>query len=168
MIVPTLVEILIRAGVKKENITIVIALGTHRVMTDTELETKLGRYVVDNFEVANYPCTDEALFLNMGVSKSGIPAWINKAVANADLRIGLGTIFPHMSSGYSGGCKILLPGVCNDTTVEEFHARECFSENRVGDESCPMRRDMEEFVMGSNLLDFVVNVVTTREGSVFK
>eukprot|EP00958_Prasinococcus_capsulatus_P005036 scaffold479_cov376-Prasinococcus_capsulatus_cf.AAC.4 len=167
-IIPILVEELLAAGVKEDDVTVVIALGTHRVMTAEELEAKLGAGIVARFAVANYPCTDPSRFVNMGVSKSGIPAWVNTAVASADLCIGLGTIFPHMSSGYSGGCKIVLPGVCNHATVEEFHARECFSENRPGDEDCPMRKDMEGFVMENKLLDFIVNVVTTREGAVVK
>jgi nickel-dependent lactate racemase len=94
---------------------------------------------------------------------------VHRAVLEADLRIGIGMITPHMDAGFSGGGKIILPGVCGQVTVNAFHARQADdSENRLGQVEAPLRLDLEQFVREQHLLDFVVNAILTLDDQLYQ
>ena len=169
LMLPPVLEQIRSAGVSRENIQVVIALGTHRVMSETEILTRLGRSVVEQYDIVNIPCEQTDAFEYLGESSNGIPAWVNRAVVNADVRIGIGNISPHTDAGYSGGAKIILPGVCNDVTVNAFHARGAAVErNLLGEFEGPMRRDLEMFVEERIGLDFILNAVLTSNGDLYE
>ena len=107
--------------------------------------------------------------LYLGTSKIGIPAWVNRAVAEADARIAIGMITPHVDAGFTGGAKIILPGVCGIKTVDAFHARAVdIDPNSLGRIESPLRRDLEEFVGEKVPLLFIVNLIVTPEGNVYR
>jgi nickel-dependent lactate racemase len=138
-------------------------------MTSQEIEDKLGSSIQACYHIVNTPgsAAGESIFL--GTSKNGIPAWVNRAVAEADYRIGLGMITPHMDAGFSGGAKIVLPGVCSDATVDAFHVRGAdYLENPLGNPNAPLRNDLEEFVTERVPLDFILNVITILSGEVYQ
>ncbi len=164
---PPILERLLGAGVEQDDIRIVVALGTHRPMTQDELDTKLGAEVAAQYQTVNLPSTSEGVMVLLGMSSSGIPAWVNRTVAEADLRIGLGMITPHMDAGFSGGAKIILPGVCGSVTVDAFHATSAFLPgNSLGNIDSPLRRSLEQFVSERVPLDAIVNAVITLEGTI--
>lgn len=166
---PLVLARLTAAGIARRDIRIVMALGTHRPMTEAEIVTKIGADVAREFEVINTSCWDESQFVYLGTSSNGIPAWVNRAVAEADVRIGLGGIIPHADAGFGGGAKIVLPGVCSGRTVDVFHARcAAVTVNLLGVVEGPIRRDLEQFVGEQAALDFVLNVILTAEGEVYK
>jgi len=168
-LLPLLLTELHQVGVPAEDIRIVIALGSHRPMSPAEIAQKVGSPIVDRYQIVNTPALarDEMVFL--GTSSSGIPAWVNRAVAEADLRLGLGMITPHMDAGFTGGGKIILPGVCAEETVDAFHARAAsFPGNPLGDENTPLRLDLEQFVSERIPLHFILNVITNRAGSIYQ
>ena len=166
---PLVLERLHAAGVAPESIKIVLALGTHRPMTPEEIEIKAGRAVMDAYEIVNVSCWDESQFVHLGVSSNGIPAWVNRAVAEADLRIGLGGIGPHSDAGYSGGAKIILPGVCSGKTVDVFHTRcAAMPKNLLGSVDGPIRQDLERFVGERVGLDFILNAILTRDCELYQ
>jgi len=171
LILPLLLESLEQAGVLPAHISIVIALGTHRPMTPKEIITKVGPQLA-NHETSPYPLiNDNSTHATsyMGTSQNGIPAHVQPAVANAHLKIGVGQILPHMNAGYSGGGKIVLPGVCSSVTVETFHAQEVqMTENLLGNLESPIRRDLEQFVEECVGLDFIVNVIMTADHQLYK
>jgi len=80
-------------GVKRRDILILVALGTHRKMRDRELREKLGEEVVEEYTVLNHVADDEARLGYRGTLE-GVPIWINKDFLKADLRIGVGNIIP--------------------------------------------------------------------------
>jgi len=122
-----------RCGCEKSDIVFVIAPGTHRPMTPAEISAKLGAQIAEQYEVVNVPAWDDDQMVYMGMSSSGIPAWVNRRVVEADVRIGIGMITPHMDAGFSGGSKIILPGVCSEKTVDSFHmALAYIPENQLG------------------------------------
>jgi nickel-dependent lactate racemase len=165
---PVLAE-LGRAGIHNEDISIVIALGTHRPMTQSEIVQKVGSGIAKAFQIINTPCWDDSEMVYMGESSNGIPAWVNRYVAQADVRIGLGMIAPHMDTGFSGGAKIILPGTCGCQTVEAFHASQAIlSGNQLGIVEAPMRLDLETFVRDRVALDFVLNAVLAPDGSLYR
>ena len=136
------------AGVSPRDITIVVALGTHRPLAEDELQTKLGAAAQAGYTIVNQPCTAAADFVEVGQMTSlqgsaelpPIPAQINRHVLQADLRISIGMITPHLDAGFSGGAKMVLPGVCSLATVDAFHLASAFvPQNQLGDPEAPLR-----------------------------
>jgi nickel-dependent lactate racemase len=173
-ILPYVLEALQSAGVHPQQITIVVALGTHRPMTAGELHAKLGAAANGPYPVVNTPATDPHGFADAGCTASlrpdlvlpPIPAQINRHVLEADLRIGIGMITPHLDAGYSGGAKIVLPGVCSLATVDAFHLASAFVEgNQLGNPDAPLRCLLERFVSEHAPLHFIVNAILGPDGS---
>ena len=164
---PLVLEQLLAAGIRQRDIRIVIALGTHRPMTEAEIVAKVGADVATQYEIVIAPGATESDVVYVGASSSGISAWISRAVAEADVRVGLGMITPHMDAGFSGGAKIILPGVCGARTVDAFHAASAFIPgNQLGSAAAPLRHSLEQFVAERVPLHFIVNVILTRDGEI--
>jgi nickel-dependent lactate racemase len=118
-IVPSVLDSLFSAGIKPEQICFISALGTHRPMTRNELAGKLGEDVVLNYPVYNHNAW--ANLVDMGKSSKGTPILVNREYVSCDLRIGIGCIIPHVDAGFSGGLKIVLPGVVGMETINYNH-----------------------------------------------
>jgi nickel-dependent lactate racemase len=169
VILPQILKILAGSGVAHEDIVIVIALGTHRPMTRSEIDRKIGPAIAVRYRVVNTPAGKSAEMVYMGQSSRGIPAWVNRAVAEADVRIGIGMITPHPDAGYSGGAKIILPGVCSQEMVDAFHSQMAAIEtNQLGVEDAALRVDLEGFVDECVRLDFILNVVLGSGGNLVR
>ena len=119
----SLLKILEKAGAKRTNIRIIVALGSHRRMTDTEMKEKYGAETVENYEVTNHAFDDESQLQYMGKIAEDIPVWINKKYLRARIRIATGNIVPHFNAGWAAGGKILLPGLAGEETVGQMHVR---------------------------------------------
>ena len=167
-VLPSVVGRLNGCGIGDDDITVVIALGTHRPMTEEELSEKVGPSMYSRLRVVNhdYRCKDR--LTDLGTSDLGIRVWINKSVAEADVKIGIGNIIPHASAGWSGGAKILYPGVAGEQTVEEFHAGMAYDmRNKLGAEIAPLREDIEKLVQKIGL-DFIINTVCDSYGRIYR
>lgn len=118
-IIPWLLEHL--AGHPREKLILLNQLGTHRPNTQAELERMLTPEVVRHFRVINHePENDDAL-VQLGTTRDGTPALLNRHAVEADLRIVTGFIEPHFFAGFSGGPKGLMPGVAGLRTVMSNH-----------------------------------------------
>jgi nickel-dependent lactate racemase len=169
LLLPPVLEQLLAAGVAPADIRLVVALGTHRPMTRAEIMAKVGAEVADRYEVINTPSTTQSEMVYLGRSSTGIPAWVNRTVAEADMRIGLGMITPHLEAGFTGGAKNILPGVCSSITVDAFHTASAFiPENQLGRLEAPLRRTLEQFVGEQVPLDFIVNAIITLGGEMYE
>jgi nickel-dependent lactate racemase len=111
-----------QVGLPEENVTIVVANGTHRNNTIEELSSMVGVENLTRFKVINHNCLDEDNLVFIGETQGGVPIWINRSVAEASFRIATGVITPHHSAGYSGGRKAILPGVSGYQTVCRHHS----------------------------------------------
>ncbi|MCK4822172.1 DUF2088 domain-containing protein, partial [bacterium] len=109
------------AGIKRNQIRFVMSLGTHRSMSRKEIRQKLGPAIVDNYAVDNHNWEDSDSLEYLGDTAQGIPVWVNKLVRQSDLVIGLGAIMPIEICGFTGGGKILVPGLSGGQTVDEMH-----------------------------------------------
>ncbi|MCD6049840.1 MAG: hypothetical protein K0Q55_1243 [Verrucomicrobia bacterium] len=105
----------------RENITLLNQLGTHRPNTKAELEKMLTPEVVANWRVLNHEPENEAELVQIGTTRDGTPALLNRHAIAADLRIVTGFIEPHFFAGFSGGPKGLMPGVAGLRTVMSNH-----------------------------------------------
>ena len=117
---PTLLEELQTRGAKSENIDIVVALGTHRAMPREALVERLGEAVFQQYRVSQHDCQARDLVPIGRLSTRG-EVKINPIVAQADVRIGVGSIVPHPLNGFGGGAKIIMPGVSNFEAVKDHH-----------------------------------------------
>lgn len=166
---PPVLDRLIAAGIPPGDIAIVIALGTHRPMTEGEILEKVGSDVARTFPIVNLPARGDTPMVHLGTSSGGIPVWVNRTVAEAGIRIGLGMIVPHLDVGYGGGSKIILPGVCGPETVAAFHARTARApSNPLGVAETSLRLDLEAFVSEYVGLDFILNAVLTPENELYR
>jgi len=169
LIIPPILEILTDNGVAPHQITIVIALGTHRPMTPTEIEEKVGAAVARRYRIVNESAFRQDAMVDLGRTSRGIPAQINRAVVEADVRIGIGMIVPHLDAGYGGGAKIILPGVCSRMTVDAFHEQMADIEtNQLGLDNAVLRQDLERFVDETVRLHFIVNAILDGRGHLYR
>lgn len=165
LIIPHVINELGAGGITDENITIVMANGTHRTMMPHEIVAKLGPEFSARFRVENHDCRRSEL-VDMGKTPSGVPIIINRTVADADLVIGIGSIVPHRYCGWSGGAKIVLPGVCGEATTVATHLMITKDPAiRLGNVENSVRYEMEE--VGNCVgLRFIVNTILDATGRV--
>ncbi len=121
LVILPLLEHLNELGVTDDQVEIIIALGTHRKTREEELRDKLGDEVLKRVKVSLHDPDDPNGLVFMGTTSRGTPCWINKTFAEAGLKLGVGTINPHYFAGYSGGPKIILPGVSGRETIKRNH-----------------------------------------------
>jgi nickel-dependent lactate racemase len=152
-----------------EQIAIVFALGTHRAMTDDEIVAKIGAEAVAACRVINLSVHDDPDYASLGRSEMGIPVWMLREVVEADLRVGIGSIVPHCDVGYSGGGKILLPGVCSSETVAVNHTKglDFRGRNMLGAATTIIREDIEDVVSRVGL-QFIANSITRADGALYR
>lgn len=129
-VLKTLLEVMEEKGIKRENITIVVSLGTHRALSVEELRNNYGENVVEKYTIENHDCRAPDL-VPVAKLKSGTVVKINKKVHDATFKIGIGSIFPHPMNGFGGGCKILFPGVSNFDAILEHHLTYSFRGNSI-------------------------------------
>jgi nickel-dependent lactate racemase len=107
--------------VAPEQITLINQLGTHRPNTQEEMEKMLTPEVVRRYRVLNHEPENPDALVAFGTTRDGTPAWINRHVAEADVRIVTGFIEPHFFAGFSGGIKGIIPGTAGLETVMSNH-----------------------------------------------
>jgi nickel-dependent lactate racemase len=103
------------------DVTILIATGTHRSNTDTELERMLGREILDRCRVINHDSRDPSALGHVGETSTGVSVYLNKEWLAADVRITTGFVEPHFFAGFSGGPKMIAPGLAGLQTVMTLH-----------------------------------------------
>jgi nickel-dependent lactate racemase len=114
-----LLEMMNRRGIPKKNIVIIIAVGTHHKVSEGVLKGFLGK-IYEEYSVINHDCYSKNL-VSVGKLRSGAQVKINPLAAQADIRIGIGSILPHSMNGFSGGGKIIMPGISDFDSIKEHH-----------------------------------------------
>ena len=155
-ILPGVLDELYRAGVRPEDITVVLALGSHRKHTPEEVIRLVGRECYETVRCVDSDATD---CIHLGDTAHGTPVDITRAVAEADFRICLGNIEFHYFAGYSGGAKAIMPGVSTPLAIQANHRLMVSPLACAGRlEGNPVREDLEEAAAICGV-DFIVNVV---------
>ena len=108
-------------GVPDEDVVILVATGTHRGNTDEEIRAMLGDELVERVRVVNHDARDKSTLTYLGEHGRGVPVWINTEWVEADLRITTGFVEPHFFAGFSGGPKLVTPGLAGLDTVLVLH-----------------------------------------------
>jgi len=122
-VLPVLIEKLIQAGIKPGDITLLVATGLHRPNEGEELREVVGNdWVLQTVTAANHFARRDADHEYLGTLNGSIPVKIDRRFLQADLRIVVGLVEPHLMAGYSGGRKIITPGVAHEDTIRMLHA----------------------------------------------
>jgi nickel-dependent lactate racemase len=129
-IAPYILESLHRAGMNKDQIRFIWALGSHGVYDMINARKKLGDEIVENYTVFNHDPFQNTV--RVGRTPTGVELWFNREFMNCDLKIGIGCITPHVHVGFGGGAKIVLPGVAGIETINQFHNQLYRDQNRTG------------------------------------
>jgi len=154
-------------GVKREDITIFIALGTHRKMREDEIIKKFGREIVEEYSIVNHEYDNFNELEKVGEFED-FPIWINKSFVRQEVRICVGGIIPHCNAGWGGGGKTLLPGLAGFESVGKFHCYSALTKpNALGLWRIPVRRLINHFVEKVGL-HFILNVVYNRRGEILR
>ncbi|MHB0958394.1 MAG: nickel-dependent lactate racemase family protein [Pirellulaceae bacterium] len=161
LILRPLLETLEQAGVARNQILILIATGLHRPNEGDELVEIVGPEIAATYRIENHhgQVRDEHTYL--GESPRGVPIWIDSRYVQADLKITVGLIEPHLMAGYSGGRKLICPGIAGIETVRAWHSPR-FLEHPRADcgmlEGNPVHEE-NTWIARRAGCDFIVNVV---------
>ncbi len=124
LFLPPMIRTLIGAGIAAERITILVATGLHRPNEAAELAELVGSdWVMNTVRVENHFARDDAAHTDLGRSSArNTPIKLDRRFVEADLRIATGLVEPHFMAGYSGGRKVIAPGIAHQDTIRTFHS----------------------------------------------
>jgi lactate racemase len=122
LILPPLVRELIKAGIDPDEITVLVATGLHRPNEGEELRELVGSdWVLETVKVANHFARNDEDHIYLGNTSGGTPVKLDRRFVEADMKIVTGLVEPHFMAGYSGGRKVIAPGIANKDTITTFH-----------------------------------------------
>jgi len=165
-IAPAILEILRSAGMRKDQIRFIWALGTHAAYDMINARKKLGGEIVENYAVYNHDPFQNTV--RVGRTPTGVELWFNREFMACDLKIGIGCITPHVHVGYGGGAKIALPGVAGIETINQFHNQLYRDRARTGLGNFEKNIMREECDAAGDLvgLNFKVDCLLNRRGQI--
>lgn len=158
-LLPPLLERLEGAGVRPENILLLVATGTHPPMTEEEFFSILPAEIVSRYPIVSHDATRESELVQVGTTARGTPVRMNRRFLDADLRIVCGNIEPHQFMGFSGGVKSAVIGLAAKDTIDRNHMMMTRAGALPGHfEDNPPRQDVEE--MGRMVrVDLALNAI---------
>jgi len=128
LFLPLLVRTLLDAGIPAAGITILVATGLHRPNEGDELAELVGDpWVMQTVRVLNHYARKDADHVDLGATSRGTPVKLDRRFVEADVRIATGLVEPHFMAGYSGGRKVIAPGVAHKDTITTFHSERFMS-----------------------------------------
>lgn len=160
---PPLLERLHRAGIPPEGVTILIATGLHRPATRAELDVILGPAIASRYRVVSHDAKDFAAHRFLGYTERRTPVYIDEHLLSADLHITLGLIEPHLMLGFSGGRKLVAPGVAAQETIKVIHSPRFMREEMATEGSIranPLHRELLAIARMARQ-DFILDVTLT-------
>ena len=160
VILPPMLKILEEAGIPRDKITILVATGLHRPNEGAELEELVGAEVARNYRCLNHHGKVQEEHDYLGTTDRGVPIWIDNRYTRADLKITTGLIEPHLMAGYSGGRKVICPGIAGLETVKVWHGPKFLEDPRADCgilEGNPVHEENTKIALLAGC-DFIVNV----------
>jgi nickel-dependent lactate racemase len=154
-----------RSGISRDGITILIATGLHRAATPAEVDQIVGPDIAKSYRVISNDARAEEQHRYLGSTKRGTPIHIHNDFVDADLRVTLGFIEPHLMAGYSGGRKLVVPGVAAEPTIKTIHSPLFMREPLATEgsiEGNPLHNELLEIARIAHH-DFVLDVTLTRD-----
>ncbi len=165
LILAPLLATLEASGVPREKILILVATGLHRPNEGAELVEMVGQEIADNYRIENHHGKELSEHTYLGDSPRGVPVWIDSRYVEADLKITTGLIEPHLMAGFSGGRKLICPGLAALETVKVWHGPDFLEDPRADCgilENNPVHEENTWIGLHTGC-DFIVNVVIDAE-----
>jgi lactate racemase len=164
-IMPVLLRELEAAGIRRSDIVLINALGTHREQTEAELKTMLGAEVVANYKCLQHDGNDDANLVPLGKSRFGHAIRVNRQFMEADVRILTGFIEPHFFAGFSGGPKGVLPSIAGAESVLDNHGAKMVGDPKATWAITTGNPIWEEMLEAAEMTrpTFIVNVALNRD-----
>ena len=162
-VLPVVLEAI--AHVPTDQITILIASGTHRATTHDELVEMLGARVVDRYRIVVHDAFDDTQLTSLGEVEGRIPVWLNRTWVEADVRVTTGFVEPHFFAGFSGGPKMVAPGLAGFKTIMRLHDAEMIRhpDARWGVTEGNPIHDAVRRIAALSGVDFSVDVAINRD-----
>ncbi len=162
---PPLLARLHAAGIAKENIVILIATGLHRAATPEEVDLIVGPEIAANYQVVSHDARAFHQHRSLGATRRGTPVYIDERFVAADLHITLGFIEQHLMLGFSGGRKLIAPGVAAQETIKVIHSPRFTREPLATEGSIagnPLHEELLEIARMARH-DFILDVSLTQD-----
>ena len=164
VILPPLLKVLEDSGIKRDQITILIATGMHRPNLGDELEALVGREIKEQYRIENHYCQKGEELRHIATIE-GAPIEVNTRYLDADLKILTGLIEPHFYAGFSGSRKSILPGISSYNTMKFMHSFQVI--DQLHEANCRLENNIfHDYAMQVTELagvDFILNVVINQE-----
>ena len=167
-ILPPLISELILWGIKKEDITIIIATGLHRKLTGKEINRLVGKEVMERIKVINHDPYSKENLVYLGRTSRGSEIYINKTFIEADIKILVGDIEYHQFFGYGGGAKSIHPGVADAESIRRIHSQLNSPQARAGIlKGNPIQEELKEVIQMIKP-EFILNVVLNSKREIVR
>ena len=161
---PPILERLQQAGIPAARTTICIATGLHRAATPGELDVILGPEIASGYRIVNHDARDLAAHRYLGSTRRGTAIYIDEQFMAADLHLTLGFIEQHLMLGFSGGRKLIAPGLAAEQTIKTIHSPKFMREPLATEgsyEDNPLHAELLE-IAGIARHDFLLDVTHTQ------
>ena len=152
-------------GLRRQNIVVLVATGTHRATTEEEKRHLYGDDVYTRYPIIDHNATDRAFLRLVATTASGTDVLINQRYLDADIKILTGEIKPHFMAGFSGGRKAICPGLANLETLQKFHSPQFLEDpgaTNLSLDANPCHREAMEVAQRVGA-DFLINVTMNEE-----
>jgi nickel-dependent lactate racemase len=118
---PLVLDRLHRAGVRPADVSISVGVGRHLAVDDQAMRKRVGDAVVNAYRCYSPPVDDLASYVDLGTTARGVPVRVFRPVAEAGLRVLIGSVLPHLQAGFGGGYKLIFPGTSHRSTLGALH-----------------------------------------------
>jgi nickel-dependent lactate racemase len=162
---PPLLERLEESGIARDRITLLIATGLHRGATQSEILEILGPSIASTYRVVNHNAREASEHRSLGATRSGTPVAIDDRFLSADLHLTCGLIEPHLMLGFSGGRKLVAPGVAYQDTIKGIHSPRFMRDPKAVEGSIEGNTVHAELLEIARMArhDFMLDVAITRD-----
>ena len=165
---PPILRRLHQAGIARENITILIATGLHRAATPEEVDIIVGPEIAATYSVVSHDARDLEAHRALGATRRGTRVYIDERFMAADLHITLGFVEQHLMLGFSGGRKLIAPGLAAQETIKVIHSPRFMREPLAKEGSItgnPLHAELLEIAAMARH-DFILDVTLTQERAI--
>lgn len=162
---PPLLRRLHETGIRKEDVVILVATGLHRAATSAEVDVIVGPEIAGNYRVMSHNARAPEEHRFLGQTRRGTPVYVDERFVGADLHISLGFIEQHLMLGFSGGRKLVVPGLAAQETIKVIHSPKFMREPLATEGSIdgnPLHDDLLECARLARH-DFMMDVALTEE-----
>ncbi len=168
VLLPPILRTLEENGIRRGDMTILVATGLHRSSTLDELVVMVGKEILEDYRVVDHHARVPGEQHYLGLTSRNTPVYIDREYCESDLKITTGFIEPHLMAGFSGGRKLVAPGCAGELTIKALHSPS-FLENPACCEGSidanPLHHELLEIAHMAGH-DFIANVSLDVDGAI--